>query len=861
MLDLAGDPLVGAVLITGPIGIGKSRVAEGAMAGLIERGWRGTGLSATDSAGRIPYASLSELIPDALDALDTGGDGAAELAVLRAVEEALELGDGAPHAIVIDDVAAFDRASSDLLVHLAANRRVFVIASQPLGAGLSEALIRLTPARVVELPIEPLDVTATAELAADVLGGPVGPGLVRELSARTLGNPLFITELLATAASDGRLDDHDGTFQLSGDLELGASLGRLILNRLGAIDADERVVLELLAVAGPLGVDDLADRVGFGVLEEMERRHLIVTWSDRRRLRVRAGHPIHAEAIVADMTPLARRRRHGELLAMLEAHGARRADDHVLTALALLGAGRSVETGALLRAVEQALRSDRVRDAGHLATAAFGADNTESTRAVLAEALIRLGRFVEADALLADPLPDDADEWTRMWRAIRRSSNQLWGFRDAEAAVRLDVACLEGLRDVDAIERVLAHEAWIAYCRGDATRAVEDTQGITDRSHPDVRFAVAAVRAPALVLAGRIADGAQLAERAWEGEWGADTPNGSHGQHLIALGFANLFLGDIAAARLIATEAIASCRHRREVTALLFFLDLAGWTELFAGDAAAALPCFAEAFETAAELSIASSMQSSLAGMAIAEAQLGDGEAAQATWRRASDVPPAPGPRAGAELAQASAWALAASGRTDEAARVLRRSAAELGARGLRPLELLTLLDLARVDRVGQRDAEQAATAAAACQGSLMPAIGTLVGAVVDKDPGRLEDAATRLAELGCALWAAEAAAMAADAAARAGDQRRAAALHRESARWRPAAQVSPTPALTRAPVVDPLTRREREIASLAAGGIKNAEIAERLHVSVRTVETHLQRVYGKLGIRSRAELRRALGR
>ncbi|MET0769573.1 MAG: helix-turn-helix transcriptional regulator [Solirubrobacteraceae bacterium] len=46
----------------------------------------------------------------------------------------------------------------------------------------------------------------------------------------------------------------------------------------------------------------------------------------------------------------------------------------------------------------------------------------------------------------------------------------------------------------------------------------------------------------------------------------------------------------------------------------------------------------------------------------------------------------------------------------------------------------------------------------------------------------------------------------------------------------------------------------------LAAGGLSSAEIAARLVVSVRTVDNHLQRAYGKLGIGSRQELAGALG-
>ncbi|MFC5663848.1 ATP-binding protein [Kitasatospora misakiensis] len=58
-----------------------------------------------------------------------------------------------------------------------------------------------------------------------------------------------------------------------------------------------------------------------------------------------------------------------------------------------------------------------------------------------------------------------------------------------------------------------------------------------------------------------------------------------------------------------------------------------------------------------------------------------------------------------------------------------------------------------------------------------------------------------------------------------------------------------------------PLTWQERRIADLAAGGLTNKEIGTRMHLSPRTVSSHLYRVFPKLGITTRAALRDALSR
>src|SRR4029077_14241521 len=55
------------------------------------------------------------------------------------------------------------------------------------------------------------------------------------------------------------------------------------------------------------------------------------------------------------------------------------------------------------------------------------------------------------------------------------------------------------------------------------------------------------------------------------------------------------------------------------------------------------------------------------------------------------------------------------------------------------------------------------------------------------------------------------------------------------------------------------LTARERDIATLAAQGLTNREIGDRLYLSPRTVGFHLYNVFPKLGITGRAQLRAAL--
>jgi DNA-binding NarL/FixJ family response regulator len=122
-------------------------------------------------------------------------------------------------------------------------------------------------------------------------------------------------------------------------------------------------------------------------------------------------------------------------------------------------------------------------------------------------------------------------------------------------------------------------------------------------------------------------------------------------------------------------------------------------------------------------------------------------------------------------------------------------------------------------------------------------------------DGDGLIDASRRYEAFGDRLAAADAAAHAIVAYQHAG--RRGAAMSASAAAQRLAAecQGAQTPALQAATMLQPFTARQREIISLAARGLSNKQIAERLTMSTRSIEGHLFRACQRVGTNSREQL------
>jgi DNA-binding NarL/FixJ family response regulator len=208
---------------------------------------------------------------------------------------------------------------------------------------------------------------------------------------------------------------------------------------------------------------------------------------------------------------------------------------------------------------------------------------------------------------------------------------------------------------------------------------------------------------------------------------------------------------------------------------------------------------------------------------------------------------------------EATLWTQVAHGRPVEA----RRTAVAAMARSLEAHRWAIALSLAHdLARTGAADEAVGALVQIGdrVDGRLAEARRLHIRGLAASSADQLQAASTAFEAMGADLFAAEAAADAARAARRDGEARRATRLFQRAKALAARCEGARTPALVIPDELTPLSQREREVAMLAARGLPSDEIAERLFLSVRTVDNHLQHVYQKLGIDSRTDLAAAMG-
>ena len=245
-----------------------------------------------------------------------------------------------------------------------------------------------------------------------------------------------------------------------------------------------------------------------------------------------------------------------------------------------------------------------------------------------------------------------------------------------------------------------------------------------------------------------------------------------------------------------------------------------------------------------------------LDGLAVALSLCGELDQAREVLKQRAAIVGPPADDLGA--ARAAAAVAAAGGDVGHALGILQDAGTQ-AARNRAHLEAVRIAhDLARIGDL--RTARHLVTDEGThVDGTVATLLCEHVLALCGRRPHPLQSVASQLAEAGLWRFAAEAELAAAERFANEGQRAAAGAASRRASALM--CSCGPLHLGVEAPIPGQvgLTRREREIAELAAAGLRDLEISERLSVSVRTVQTHLQHAYCKLGVHSREALQAAL--
>ncbi|WIV54605.1 AAA family ATPase [Amycolatopsis nalaikhensis] len=823
------DAEVCGLLLTGRAGAGKTRLAKVLLAELADGGARTHWVRAMSSASTIPFGAFAHLLPGS-------ADGTADRAHrLNQVAGHLTRGaEGRRLVLCVDDAHLLDDLSATLVHQLAATASAFVVVIAPHGVSVPDPVFAMWKDRVAErLDVPELTRPQTIELITAALGGRLDDGAEHRLWHLTLGNPLFLRELVQGGLDSGALSANDGVWRWSGALSATPRLVELIETRTDRVDADERRLLELLAFGEPLGSEPLVRLGAARVLASTEQAGLVVSERTGRRLNVRLAHPLYAEVIRRRTSPLRQRDTYRILTQTLDLTGARRAEDKPRLVRWRLAAGLPTDPQLVRTAAETVLRKD-FPQAEQLAAEAVRLGGGFGAKFLLAQVRIAGGRHADADALLAELAGETVSDAQHARVAATRALTLAFGLnRVEEAEAVLDTA--ETAVSGPADDLVTARAALRA-AAGECGEALALIGPVLDRNRRGdaLRLAALAVTAGALAESGRteaclgvVEEGLGIAARITD----ASAPG--------------------ARVRLEHARVVALCRAGRleeaEDHAGDDYREAVGdrWGPALAG-ASASLGTVALAY---------GNIRGAVRWLREALAVEGHDRpnefrpAIAATLARATAMSGRPAEPVGDWDA---AWVAAASGELTRAADLAAAAASAAEAAGRSAVAAEIRHDLVRFGVPAEPPPSPG--------GLLSSLYVEHARALAAGDAAGLDAVARSFADSGARLLAAEAAAQASRAYRAAGKLGSAVGAAQRAQAWLVSCEDAATPALALLDTPLDLTVRELEIARLVATGLTSRAVADRLVVSVRTVDNVLHGVYAKLGISGRRELASVVG-
>jgi ATP/maltotriose-dependent transcriptional regulator MalT len=648
---------------------------------------------------------------------------------------------------------------------------------------------------------------------------------------------------------------------LAGSVHPSPTLESLVADRIRNLGEREREAMELLAVAGQLGVD-LVDRlVGAGVVDVLDEHGLVTMRESRRRVDVAVVHPVFAEVLTAKLPRTRSRRIRRRLTEVVSAVGARRRDDLVRIASWDVEGRGQANAVYLLQGARLALVQQELSTAESLARRVHELAPSAESAQVLAEVSFRRGEFEKVEALLSGQDTAACSERVRTALARRRATNLFYNLGELQAALAVIDRALEEVTDPAARRSLNSRRVVILAFGGLLKEALVETERLESETAGADRFEVMRARTMALTMAGLaeralpIAADARILHSALESDLG--TPGLS-----VLLFTEATALSEVGRFRDARASIEKGFQDRSETTTrnwLRFATTRLELTTGYASRAQAAIePVVYDSrgmglgpIERWALTLLAMSCQlrghSDMAFGHLAAAEHLSREAPASVFRYDSD--------------RAFAWASAARGAVRTAHKQLLAAAERARRGGVSSQEAAMLHDVVRLGGAAMV-ADRLTDLGADMEGELIKVRAAHAAAAASQDATALQRVSEWFERLDCPLMAGEASNQAAgifeghlavDTAAR--EKTRAQELSARAG----ASLTGDGSSADRDDLQPALSKRELEIATLAATGWSNQAIAGQLYVSVRTVGNHLQAVYGKLGVSGRRQLADAL--